>query len=104
VDVPDDVRRIYAVSRDPSRSLRGAVIDVEKGTNRVRRLALDRQLFRDPRLKASVVFTLVDTTPQPNERYSAEGHLKPGAPIYDGSRPVARLDLLVRNFGRFKQD
>lgn len=104
VEVPEGVRRVYAVSRDPARSLRGAVIDVEKGTNMVRRLALDRQLFRDPRSKASVIFTLVDTAPQPIEQYSAEGHLNPGAPVYDGSRPVARLDLLVRHFGRFKQD
>jgi hypothetical protein len=104
VDVPEDVRRVYAVSRDPARSLRGAVIDVEKGANIVRRLAVDRQLFRDPRSKASVIFTLFDTAPQPIERYSAEGHLKPGAPIYDGSQPIARRDLLIRQFGRFKQD
>jgi hypothetical protein len=104
VDVPDDLRRVYAVSREPARSLRGAVIDVEKGTNTVRRLALDRQMFRDPRSKASVIFTLVDTSPQPIERYSAEGHLNAGAPIYDGNQPGARLRLLSRHVGPFKQD
>jgi hypothetical protein len=104
VDVANDVRRVYAVGRDPSRSLRGAVIDVDKDTNVVRRLAIDRQLFRDPRAKVSITFTLADTSPQELSQYTAAGHLKPGAPILDRSHKVARIGLLTRHLGPFKQD
>lgn len=104
VDVPSDVRRVYAVGRDPARSLRGAVIDVERESSVVRRLSLDRQVFRDPRAKVSVTFTLVDTTPQDVQQYSPEGHLKAGAPIFDGAHPALRLGLVVRHLGELKKD
>lgn len=104
VETPDDVRRVYAVSRDAARSLRGAVIDVEYATNTVRRLSLDRQLFRDPRAKVSITFTLIDSSPPDLNRYGAEGHLNPGAPILDRNHPAARLALLARYSGPFKQD
>ncbi len=104
VDAPNDVERIYAVSRDSGRSLRGAVIDVEKQTNVIRRLSLDRQLFRDPRLKFSVSFTLVNADPPDPVRYSPEGHLRPGSPILDRTHPRMRRALLVRHFGRLGQD
>jgi hypothetical protein len=81
-----------------------AVIDIDKETNVVRRLALDRQLFGELRAKVSVTFTLVDTAAQEPARYSPEGHLKPDAPIYERNRPAMRLALLVRHLGPFKHD
>jgi hypothetical protein len=104
VDESSDIRRIFAVARNNQSSLRMAVIDIDKQTNVVRRLALDRQLFGELRAKVSVTFTLVDTTAQDPARYSPEGHLKADAPIYERNRPAMRLALLVRHLGPFKHD
>jgi hypothetical protein len=104
VDVPSDVRRVYAIGRNDERWLRHAIIDVDKETNVIQRLALDRQLFRDPRAKVSVTFMLIDTSAQDISRYSAEGHLKPGAPIHDRRHPAVRMGLMLRHLGPFKED
>lgn len=103
-DVPSDIRRVFAIGQNDERWLRHAVIDVDKETNVIRRLAIDRQLFRDPRAKVSVTFTLIDTSAQEIARYSAEGHLKPGASIYDRKHPAVRLGVLRKHLGPFKED
>jgi hypothetical protein len=71
---------------------------VEKGTKVIRSLSLTRKLLGDD--LARVRLELQATTTKPDAAYEAEGHLAPGAPVYDRASPGPRRRLLVRHLGQ----
>jgi hypothetical protein len=93
-------RRIRAepLPGKPDPGLRAVVLDVDGQSCELRRLELQRT--RNGLLLATVTFTLVEARPQDAARYQLEGHLDPGAPVFDRHhRPWQRGLVLVRFFG-----
>jgi hypothetical protein len=77
--------------------IHSAELVVEKDTRVVRSLVLRRQLAIGGPL--TLTFTLADTTEHDPADYTAEGHVDPGQPVYDASRPVLRRRVLLQNLG-----
>ncbi|VTT98292.1 Uncharacterized protein OS=Planctomyces brasiliensis (strain ATCC 49424 / DSM 5305 / JCM 21570 / NBRC 103401 / IFAM 1448) GN=Plabr_3771 PE=4 SV=1 [Gemmataceae bacterium] len=77
--------------------IHSAELVVEKDTRVVRSLVLRRPLAVGGLL--TLTFTLADTTERDPADYSAEGHVGPGQPVYDASRPVLRRRVLLQNLG-----
>ncbi|WP_439620416.1 hypothetical protein [Gemmata sp.] len=76
--------------------IHSAELVVEKETRVVRSLALRRQLAIGP---LTLSFTLADSAERDPAIYTAEGHVDPGQPVYDASRPVLRRRVLLLNLG-----
>lgn len=72
-----------------------AELVIEKDTRVVRSLALRRQLAVGGVL--TLTFTLANTTDRDPAAYTAEGHVDPGQPVYDASRPILRRRVLLQN-------
>jgi hypothetical protein len=93
-------QRIRAEPR-PGRAgagLRAAVLDVDPQSRVLRRLELQRT--GNDRLIATVTFTLLETRAQDPTLYQLEGHLDPGAPVFDRAhRPRQRPVVLWKLFG-----
>ena len=74
-----------------------ATLDIDARSKVVRRMTM----ARGPRGRAAVdvAFTLVDSDAEPDPAYTLEGHLGPGAEVFDRDRPGRRRQVLVRHLG-----
>jgi hypothetical protein len=74
-----------------------ALLEVDAESGVLRRVVLDRVHRGQP--AATVAFTLVETSLQPEATYTLAGHLAPGAAVYDRqNEPGKRAPLLARFF------
>jgi hypothetical protein len=97
-DTPLGAVRLRAEPRPGRRlGLRSVVIEVDRDTNEVRRLTLERA-WRDRPL-ATVTFTRVEAGARADADYDLEGHLDAGADVFGRDRPAARLVAFVRLWG-----
>jgi hypothetical protein len=71
--------------------IKSAELVVERDTNLLRALILERQL---PAGVARITFSLTGTTEKDASVYTAEGHITPGAPVFDATRPLLRRAML----------
>ena len=79
----------------PPFGLAAAGITVERGTDVVTALVLHRPLPGGG--EARIAYTLEPTGTAAGEAaYAAEGHLDPGAPVYDRDRPLPRGRVIAR--------
>jgi hypothetical protein len=94
-----DTDTITATRSGPSKVFQplAAEITVEKATGTVRRLVLNRSLPNDH--VAKITFELQSTGTRDPAMYTAEGHLRAGAPVYDSDRRVLRLRVLAQGLG-----
>lgn len=77
--------------------IHSAELVIDKETRVVRSLVLRRPLAVGGLL--TLTFTLADTTERDPIDYTAEGHVGPGQPVYDATRPVLRRRVLLQNLG-----
>jgi hypothetical protein len=94
-----DTWTVLATRRNPTGLFRVRSIElvVDKRTRVIRSLTVTRKLPGDEIAKLRL--DLQAATTKPDAVYTAEGHLDPGAPVYDRSNPVARRRLMVRHLG-----
>lgn len=69
-----------------------AELVVEKQTHVIRSLTIRRKALVDG--TATIAFSLTSTTPRDDAAFTPQGHLTPGAPIYDRTQPVLRRRLV----------
>ncbi len=74
--------------------LASAVLVIEKDTKLVRSLVLRRHL--GPEAVATISFTLTGSTEKDSATYTPEGHVDPGKPVYDNTRPLLRGLVITR--------
>jgi hypothetical protein len=74
-----------------------ATLIIERDTNLVHTLVLVRVLPGGS--TATVTFQLNATVQKDPAAYTAEGHVRPGAPIYDARHPIARRLFLLKSLG-----
>lgn len=93
---PPGVRIIEAhpTHEQSSPHLTSARIEVDATTHVVRKLVLHRRLLGNE--LGTVTLTLVETRPQKEDAYRLEGHLRPGAPIYDRTMLFLRARMWPR--------
>lgn len=100
-DPSEDTVVVSASARAETRpfALTGAELTVGREDHIVRQLLLRRRLPVGG--EATLTFDLETTAARDPAGYTAEGHLNPGAPVYDGDRPGFRGRVLVHGLGRF---
>lgn len=79
--------------------IKWAQLVIEKETLLVRSLTLRRQL--PSAMETTLTFELESTASKNPAIYTAEGHLRPGAHVYDASTPWPRRLVMLKHFGRF---
>lgn len=95
-DSPIDRIRAELRPQERPRGLRSAVLEIDARTRVLRRLELHRTGRKGEPL-VTVHAKLIDTTPQPDALYTAEGHLPKGARVFSlRLRPLQKL--LFRKF------
>lgn len=65
---------------------------IEKKTKVVRSLTIHRKTLNDG--TATIAFALTGTAPRDDAAFTPEGHLNPGAPVYDRTKLLRRNQLL----------
>lgn len=74
-----------------------AELVIDHDSKAIRSLAVRRPTLTGD--TASAKFELQETQSRPDAIYTAEGHLNPGAPVYDQSQKILRRRLIARNLG-----
>jgi hypothetical protein len=94
-----DTFSIAATRRGEAGPLRlvSADLVVEKDTKVIRSLALARRGLSDG--TAALTFVLQSAGPRDDAAFTAAGHLRPDAPVYDRSNRPQRRRLIVRHIG-----
>ena len=99
-DVSDATHVITATPRYRWRGgwVRKATIEVDRETKAVRRLIIERELPQQG--PSTVTFTLIETRPADESKYSPEGHLtEPFRLLSRGTQPDSRRELMTNWFG-----
>ena len=101
-DAGSSATRVVRATLKPGRShpaIRGAVLEIDAATSRVRRMVLDRTIDGQP--PATATYTLVETRPRDDDAFRLEGHLvAPYTVSTHDHEPERRRGLLSRWFGR----
>jgi hypothetical protein len=94
-----DTYSVAATRRGPVPPLRlaSAELVIDRDTKAVRTLTLRRRGLSDS--AATLTFSLLPAGACEDAAFTPEGHLRPGAPVFDRSRPVLRRLLIVKHLG-----
>jgi len=71
-----------------------AELVVEKRTHVIRSLTLRRKALTDG--TATLTFALLATAPRDDAAFTPQGHLNPGAPVFDRAQPVLRRRVVLQ--------
>jgi hypothetical protein len=90
---------IHATRKEPGRvfQIDSADLSVEKGSNQIQSLILKRKLPGES--SVSVTFDLMASVPKDDSVFTPEGHLAPGKPVYDATRPILRGMVMMHYLG-----
>jgi len=96
---PTQTADSYAVtatrrSAAPLLGITGAGLVIEKNTNVIRSLTVRRKALFDG--TATLTFVRLPSVTRDDSVFTPEGHIQPGAPVYDRSRRLLRLLVLTR--------
>lgn len=78
----------------PLLQIASAELVVERTTNTIRTLTVRRRALADG--SASLTFTLLGTASRDDSAFTAQGHINPGAPVYDRAQPVLRRRVVLQ--------
>jgi hypothetical protein len=99
-DAPGEgVYRVRATRQGPAGPFRVSAVEVaiDRRTGRILTLTAARTLPQGQTARVHV--ELVGVTRRPDAAYTAEGHVDPGAPVFDRRAPVQRRRLLWARLG-----
>ncbi|AMV25662.1 hypothetical protein VT84_14790 [Gemmata sp. SH-PL17] len=94
-----DTYSVTAVRRGDVRPLQiaSAELVIEKQTKVVRSLVVRRKALGEG--TTAFTFELIETVSKDDAAFNPEGHIKPGAPVYDRTKPNPRRRLLIQQIG-----
>jgi hypothetical protein len=78
----------------PPLHIASAELVVERAAHTIRTLTVRRRAPADG--SATLAFTLLGTAQRDDAAFTAQGHLNPGAPVYDRAQPVLRRRVVVQ--------
>jgi len=98
-NLPADTYTITATRHTQAGPFRiaSAKLVIERETKLIRSLTVNRQLLGES--GATGVFNLISAVAKDDAAYSPESHVKPGAPVYDRSKPMQRRRFILQHIG-----